>query len=106
MRKLTRKIFDYKGNDLGQFINKTIVLGTDSMPYKITGICKNVPENSHLRFEMLKSYQTLISTYHWKEADYDFTDSDFWHYIRLKKELITKNWKQNLRLQPTTFPGQ
>jgi putative ABC transport system permease protein len=62
-----------------------IVIGRDSTPYTITGICKNVPENSHLRFNMLKSYQTLISSYHWTQADYDFTDSDFWHYVRLKK---------------------
>ena len=33
----------------------------------------------------LMSYVTLYSgQYPWKEADYDFTDSDFWHYIQLK----------------------
>jgi len=82
--QLTRKVFSYNGNDLGQFINKAIVIGTDSMPHKITGIARNVPENSHLKFNLLKSYQTLIHTYGWKEADYDFTDSDFWHYVKLK----------------------
>ena len=25
-----------------------------------------------------------IPAYGWKEADYDFTDSDFWHYVQLK----------------------
>ena len=31
------------------------------------------------------SYVTLYSgQYPWKQADYDFTDSDFWHYIQLK----------------------
>jgi putative ABC transport system permease protein len=53
------------------------------MPYKIEGICKNVPENSHLQFRILVSYKTLASM-GWKESDYDFTDSDFWHYVRLK----------------------
>jgi len=80
---LVQKIFDYKGSDYSQFLGKTLVLGTDSMPYKVEAICKNVPENSHLQFHMLVSFQTLISS-GWKEADYDFTDSDFWHYIQLK----------------------
>jgi putative ABC transport system permease protein len=81
---LTRKVFQYKGRDLSQFINKAIIIGTDSVPFKLTAIFKNVPENSHLRFNMLKSYITLYTHYQWKAADYDFTDSDFWHYVRLK----------------------
>jgi putative ABC transport system permease protein len=80
---LARKIFDYKGDDLNQFIGKALTLQTDTIPYKIQGICKNVPENSHLNFNLLISYKTLISS-GWKEADYDFTDSDFWHYVQLK----------------------
>ena len=54
-------------------------------PYKITAIYQNPPENSHLNFDYLMSYVTLYSgQYPWKQADYDFTDSDFWHYIQLK----------------------
>jgi putative ABC transport system permease protein len=80
---IVEKIFDYKGNDYNQFLGKALVYGTDSMPYKIEGIFKNVPENSHLQFRILVSYKTLAS-FGWKESDYDFTDSDFWHYVRLK----------------------
>jgi putative ABC transport system permease protein len=80
---LIEKIFDYKGNDYSQFLGKALVYGTDSMPYKIEGVFKNVPENSHLQFRILVSYKTLVSS-GWKEAEYDFTDSDFWHYVRLK----------------------
>jgi putative ABC transport system permease protein len=57
------------------------------MPYKVTGVCKNVPENSHLKFDILAAYTTLYAGNNpnpYKEADYDFTDSDFWHYIQLK----------------------
>jgi len=81
--ELVRKVFDYKGTAYNQFLGKTLVLGTDSMPYKVEAICKNVPENSHLQFNMLISWQTLISA-GWKEAEYDFKDSDFWHYVKLK----------------------
>src|SRR5256714_3351958 len=82
--KLARKIFNYNGTDLKSLLGKAIALGNDSLPFKITGICKEVPRNSHLQFNLLMSYQTLISRYRWEQADYDFRDSDFWHYIRLK----------------------
>ena len=81
--KLIDKIFDHEGKDYDQFIGKAIKLWTDSMPYKIEGVLKNVPENSHLQFDMLISYRTLINA--WKEADHDFTQSDFWHYVQLKR---------------------
>ena len=60
-------------------------ISTDSLPYKITGICRDVPANSHLQFDLLVSYITLYKQkYPYKEAEYDFTDSDFWHYLQLK----------------------
>lgn len=80
---LIDKIFDHEGKDYDQFIGKAIKLWTDSMPYEIEGVLKNIPENSHLQFEMLISYRTLINA--WKEADHDFTQSDFWHYVQLKR---------------------
>jgi putative ABC transport system permease protein len=80
-----QKIFDVKDNDFSSLVGKTIFMGTDSIPYKITGICKDVPENSHLQFDILASYSTLYSGNNpYTQADYDFTDSDFWHYIQLK----------------------
>ncbi len=84
--KLARKIFDIKDNNFQPVINKVIVIERDSLPYKVTAICKDVPENSHLQFDLLISYVSLYSggNGNWKEADYDFTDSDFWHYIQLK----------------------
>ena len=81
--KLIDKIFEHEGEDYNQFIGKAIKLWTDSMPYEIEGVLKNVPENSHLQFQMLISYRTLVNA--WKEADHDFTQSDFWHYVQLKK---------------------
>jgi putative ABC transport system permease protein len=49
----------------------------------VEAVFKDVPENSHLQFNLLISYPSLISG-GWKEADYNFTSSDFWHYIQLK----------------------
>ena len=81
---LARKIFDVKGDNFDPYIGKLLTVTQDTFPSKVTAIIKDVPENSILQFDMLLSYQTLIHTYNYKQADYDFTDSDFWHYIQLK----------------------
>ena len=79
------KIFGDRKGDYSRIVGQQFVFNRDSMPYKVTGILKNVPENSHLKFDMLVSYVTLYSgRYPYKQADYEWTDSDFWHYIRLK----------------------
>lgn len=81
---LARKIFDIHNNNFEPYIGKLIKVSQDTFPSKITGIIKDVPENSLLQFDMLQSYQTVIHSYGYKQAEYDFTDSDFWHYIQLK----------------------
>ena len=87
---LARKMFDVKGNNFQQVIGKHIKKDNNA-PYKITAICEDAPENSHLNFSYLLSYVTLYSgQYPWKQADYDFTDSDFWHYVQLKKGMDYK----------------
>jgi putative ABC transport system permease protein len=83
--KLAKKLFEVKDNNIKSVLNETILLESDQVPYKVTGICKDVPENSHLSFDFLTSYITVYSGENgWKEAEYDFKDSDFWHYIQLK----------------------
>ncbi len=79
------KIFDLQTKDWQSLMGQVITMGTDSMPYKITGICLNAPENSHLQFDYLASYISMFSGKNqYKQADYDFKDSDFWHYIKLR----------------------
>ena len=80
------RYFGLKGNDIASALGKAFFVGRDSTPYKVTGICRDVPENSHLEFDLLLSYVTLYTGKDpWKEADYDFRDSDFWHYVQLKQ---------------------
>lgn len=92
---LVKKIYDYRGTDFEQFIGKSLKISNDSTPYKIEGIAKKIPENSHLQFELLISYRTLISG-GWKEAEYDFTNSDFWHYIELQPSADYKSLNKKL----------
>jgi len=79
-----RRIFGIHGNDFEPYVGQMVKMGTDTFPTKITAIIKDVPKNSIFQFDMLVSYQTLIHSYGYKQADYDFHDSDFWHYIQLK----------------------
>ena len=84
-QSLAKKLFNVNDQNLASVLGKGISLGNDSVLYKITGICYDVPENSHLKFDCLISYISLYSGKDaWKQADYDFKDSDFWHYIMLK----------------------
>ena len=92
---LAKKIFGVTDNNVGTLLNKQIKVGNGEAPYKITGICKDAPENSHLSFDLLLSYITLY-TDGWKEAEYDFTNSDFWHYIQLKHGTDYKTLEANL----------
>ncbi len=83
---LADKIFGVKGGNYQSLIGKTILIARNPTPYKITAICADVPQNSHLSFDFLVSYNSLYrgGAEKWSQADYDFTDSDFWHYIQLK----------------------
>jgi putative ABC transport system permease protein len=80
---LARKLFKYTGNDFSSLLGKTLVMDTETIPYAVKGIVEDTPANSHLQFDLLISYPTLISN-GWAEAEHNFTWSDFWHYVKLK----------------------
>src|ERR1044071_2531769 len=42
---LAKKIFAVDDNNYASLLGKGIIAGSDSTPFKITGICKDVPEN-------------------------------------------------------------
>jgi len=53
---------------------------------EITGVFKNIPENSHLTFEVLISYNTLYNRGDWAKERYDLTwdRNDFYTYVLLE----------------------
>jgi putative ABC transport system permease protein len=74
----------FGAGDPSSVVGRTLVVADDTIPYRVTAVVR-LPENSHLNFDLLLSYLTLYSGKDsWKESNYDFTDSDFWHYIQLK----------------------
>lgn len=83
--RAAKKIFGLSGNDFSSVTGSLVTIGNGTTPYKITAICEDVPENSHLYFDILASFVSLYSGPHpMKEADYDFTQSNFWQYVQLR----------------------
>jgi len=58
---LSAKHFDARDGKFESILNENIILQSDSEPYKVTGICRNAPANSHLEFDFLTSYITIYS---------------------------------------------
>jgi putative ABC transport system permease protein len=81
--RTARKFFGFNGNDLSSLIGKTFLLSRDTRPYEVKGVFENIPSNSHLQFDALISYATLITND--PEADNSWRWSDMRHYIVLKK---------------------
>lgn len=76
------KYFQLPMASVADALNKTLVWGRNDT-YKITGILKDLPENSHLQFDALASYSTLFAGED-KSADISWTWSDMRHYLVLK----------------------
>ncbi len=59
-------------------VGKTVYLNKLS-PFKVTGVCKEVPENSHIKFNMLASFSSLDEKYY----DNNWTYPAFYNYVLL-----------------------
>lgn len=78
-----KKYFQITDGNYKNAIGKVVYWGLDTQPYKITGIFEDIPENSHIQFDALVSYATLISPDE-HDADDSWTWSDMRHYLLLK----------------------
>ncbi len=84
-RGMADRIFGDQRGDYSRLIGKHLIVNRDSLPYTVRAIMGDKPANSHLAFDLLVSYNSMYSGKNpYKEADYDWRDSDFWHYIQLK----------------------
>lgn len=77
------KYFQLPIANAAEALNKTLLAGLDKQPYKVTGVLKSLPENSHLHFDALMSYSTLYEGED-KSADISWGWSDMRHYLVLK----------------------
>jgi putative ABC transport system permease protein len=77
-----RKYFQFEGRDLTALIGKTFQWGLDVKPYEVKGIVQDIPSNSHIQFDGLISYSTLLTEN--QDADLSWNWSDMRHYLVLK----------------------
>ena len=92
--------------DPQSLLGQMLVFDTDSLPYKITGVCKEPPGKSQLHFDLLISYISLYSNSgnnRFTAADYDFTQPSFWQYIQLKKGADRTTVEQKFALLNTKY---
>jgi putative ABC transport system permease protein len=80
---VARKYYEVHNGNYSELVGKTFYWGLDPQPYTVTGICLDVPSNSHIQFDALVSYATLISPQD-HGADDSWTWSDMRHYLVLK----------------------
>jgi len=80
-----------------------IQLGSDRLPFRVTGVARDVPRNSHFRFEMLVSMKTLF-----KGTETGWTSNNFTTYLLLREGVTEKLMEEKLveidKLYPT--PGR
>ncbi|GHM98747.1 ABC transporter permease [Cytophagales bacterium WSM2-2] len=86
---LADKYFD------GQAFGKTLVIGNDKKAFKVTGISDVVPANSHLQFNAILSYNTIL-----RDSSQSFngwTSNSMYTYIQ--KSPLTKPEEINRKLE-------
>src|ERR1019366_4105786 len=82
---LANKIF----GDASKAINQTILFGSDNYPNKVTGVINDMPQNSHLQFSGIRSFDEELSNDNWGNS-YLYT------YLLLKKGADIKSLEKKL----------
>lgn len=84
-REVADQYFPAAKGQYDSILGKEVELNNYPDPYRIVGICENVPANSLLDFDVLTSFASHIR-YQGKGADESWTWSDFWHFVELHPE--------------------
>lgn len=82
-KSIAKRFFKLKDDNYQSVLDKTFYWETDPNLYKVTAVVEDVPENSHIYYEVLISYSTLYSGDD-KGADISWDWSDMRHYLVLK----------------------
>jgi putative ABC transport system permease protein len=64
-------------------MGKALTADTDSIPYKITGILKNFPANSHLSFNLCFSESSFNDSNYKQFVNSDWNSNSFFTYFLL-----------------------
>ena len=86
---MAKKYFGNK-NPINQIIsidNKTI--------YQVTGVFEDIPENSHIKFDFLLSYKSLIAKFG-QDVEQSWGDSGWYTYLLFKKNADVNGFHKKL----------
>ncbi len=70
-----------------ELIGAVVKLDNDPDSYEIVGIIKDLPENTHLSYNLFLSYETIIHTWGLSQARFDWNMLDFRHYVQVREDV-------------------
>ncbi len=77
-----------------------ILMVNDSIPYKVTGVLKDLPKNTHLNFDGLVSLSTLCAMYP-EDCKYEYAEGWFdinvYNYVLLKEGTDSKSFSLKIK---------
>ncbi|KPK85014.1 MAG: hypothetical protein AMS27_08460 [Bacteroides sp. SM23_62_1] len=73
-------------------MGKLLIIGTDTTHYSVTGICQNLPENSHFDFNMIGSFLT-----HWRANEEIWLSNSFATYVLLTEGALQDQVEEKIR---------
>src|ERR1700734_3541814 len=80
--KMAKKYFDATPATMSSVVGRTLMIN-DTIPYKVTGVIRNVPSNSHFHFDFFLS---LTESEEAKRTDDAWLSGNFQTYILLRKD--------------------
>ncbi len=79
--RMAQKYFDATPATMSAVVGRTLMIN-DSIPYKVTGVIRNMPTNSHFHFDFFLS---LTESEEAKQTDDAWLSGNFQTYILLRK---------------------
>ena len=79
--RMAQKYFDATDATISSVIGRTLTIN-DSIPYKVTGVIRNIPANSHFHFDLFLSLTELDEAKHTDDA---WLSGNFQTYLLLRK---------------------
>jgi putative ABC transport system permease protein len=79
--RMAEKYFDVAAENVSAVVGRTLMIN-DSIPYKVTGVIRNIPSNSHFHFDFFLSLSESAEAKHTDDA---WLSGNFQTYLVLRK---------------------
>jgi len=94
---------EYAGKYFGNLdpIGLKVTVESDTVLYTITGVVQNIPDNSHIKFDILAS----LSTYPGRDGDQAWISHNFYTYIVVKEGIHKETFQEKLHEMVIKYVG-